>query len=158
MKKLPLALALITTLPACGIFGPEVQMVDVDVRGTVTLDGAPVGSTPLLTLQYFGCGSGGSKCGLDVTWYFVAETQTGADGTYRLRGQVPEDYCAYGGSGLGFTNVWLGSELLSPLRYSSYGLRLNACGENVLDFVFSCAVDLPDNAPECDPAPAIRQR
>ena len=156
MKELPLALALITTLSACGIFEPQVQMVDV--RGTVTLDGVPVGSTPLLILQYFGCESGGSKCGLSGTWHLVAETQTVADGTYRLRGQVPEDYCGGGGSGLGFTKVWLRSELLSLLRWSSYGLRLNACGENVLDFVFSCAVDLPDNAPECDPAPAIRQR
>ncbi len=155
MKKLPLALALITTLPTCGIFEPA-QMVDVDVRGTVTLDGVPVGSTPLLKLQYFGCESGGSKCAFSAKWYFVAETQTGADGTYRLRGQVPEDYCE--GSGLGHYGVWLGSELLSPLRYSHYGLYLDACGENVLDFVFSCAVDLPDNAPECDPAPAIRQR
>jgi hypothetical protein len=52
----------------------------------------------------------------------VDETQSGADGTYHLGGQVPEDYCR------GFPAIFV--EVGDPVLYS----WSPDCGQSVLDF------------------------
>ena len=99
-------------------------MVDIDVSGTVTLDGVPV-SWPMI-LHYNGCEFGGEECVM-TGQFIVDETESGADGGYRLSGQVPEDYCA------GFPSIfiWVGE----PTLYS----WSPDCGQSVLDFPLDSA-------------------
>ena len=102
--------------------------------GIVTVEDVPEVSTPLI-LQYQGCEFGGEAC--DLEWHLVAETRTGTDGSYRMSGQVPEEYCAV-------------RTLISIVGGDIVDARAaGGCGERVVDFVLYCDSDLPRNVPEC---------
>jgi hypothetical protein len=130
-ETLAAALGVIASLVfvGCGSDSPvepeRSQRVAIDVSGTVTLDGVPV-SWPM-TLLHTGCEFGGDACSNPGGPWIVDETVSGADGTYRLSGQVPEDYC------VGFPTifVWVGD----PTLYS----WSPDCGESVLDFPLESA-------------------
>jgi hypothetical protein len=119
------------------------------VGGRITLDGQGVAT--FLRLGYLGCEHGGSECGAGTLFWVVAETTSEADGTYVMRGRVPEDYCG-GGLAEDKVRVTLHGDLAPLLRESAPYEGVPACGENVaVDFAFTCQADVenPELVPEC---------
>jgi hypothetical protein len=119
--------------------GPEDRIVQVDVSGTVTVDGIPIASVPSLQLGYLGCDAGASSC--YWSWHVLDATETDSVGSYRLRGEVPEAACDR-------VAIELMGQLLGLLVWNPF-LHYFSCRETTVDFEFVCGVDVPTNAPEC---------